>query len=307
MSSTTPTNNAPMPQIPFGPHRISRLILGGNPMGGGSHTSRFLDAAMRRYFTPERSLQLMRDCDREGVNLWQTCPTRSFPSTLDLYRRHRAEGGNLRYMAIATEVPNDWFRPGPGPGDEGTIASLVEAGAIAIAHWGSFTDRAWRAKEMEPVHDFLRKVRDAGVQVGLSTHYPEVIDYAESAGWDLDFYMACVYNPERTREEVLALLGHVTAPGDGHEVYLEDEPPRMYRVVQQTPRPCLVFKILAAGRRCGRQSDVEAAFKEAFSQIKAGDAVIVGMYPEYEDQARLDAEYVRRFSALSREYSAARP
>jgi hypothetical protein len=285
--------------VPLGQYQISRLILGGNPMGGGSHTSRLLDAAMRRYFTPEHSLQLMRDCAREGINLWQTCPTRRFPGTMALYRAHRAEGGQMHYMCIASDIPPEMSNPGPG--DVGTIAALAEGGAIAIAHWGTFTDRQWRAGNMAPVQEYLKKVRDAGLLVGLSTHYPEVIDYAESKGWDVDFYMTCVYNPERTREEVQALLGgHVTAPGDGHEVYLEADPPRMYKVVQQTLKTCLVFKILAAGRRCGRQEQVEQAFKEAFSQIKARDAVIVGMYPEYEDQARLNAEYVRRYSDLSR-------
>ena len=301
MNNDAPTTDAVMPMISLGAHRISRLILGGNPMGGGSHTSRFLDAAMRRYFTPEHSLELMRDCEEEGVNLWQTCPTRRFPATLDIYRAHRAEGGKMHYMCIATDIPNEMFSPGPGPGDAGTVASYVEVGAIAIAHWGTFTDRQWRAGDMGPVHEYLKKVRGSGVLVGLSTHYPEVIEYAEDKGWDVDFYMGCVYNPERTREEVQALLGgHVSAPGDGHEVYLEADPPRMYKVVQQTFRTCLVFKILAAGRRCGQQGQVEQAFKEAFSQIKACDAVIVGMYPEYEDQARLNAEYVRRFSGLSR-------
>jgi hypothetical protein len=112
--------------------------------------------------------------------------------------------------------------------------------------------------------------------------------------------MPCAYNPFRGREEVKALLGHVPAPGDGMEVYLEDDPPRMFKLIQQTSKTCLVFKILAAGRRCRNQEMVEETFRETFSQIKASDAVIVGMYPEWEDQVQLNAEYVRRFSELSR-------
>jgi len=44
---------------------------------------------------------------------------------------------------------------------------------------------------------------------------------------------------------------------------------------------------------------VEEAFSTSFRQMKPNDAVIVGMYPEYEDQAGMNAEYVRRFSPLS--------
>ena len=54
---------------------------------------------------------------------------------------------------------------------------------------------------------------------------------------------------------------------------------------------------MAAGRLCDRQEWVERAFEDTFRQIKPNDAVIVGMYPEYEDQAAINAEYVRRFSA----------
>lgn len=44
---------------------------------------------------------------------------------------------------------------------------------------------------------------------------------------------------------------------------------------------------------------MEQAFESAFRQMKDNDAVIVGMYPEYEDQVGINAEYVRRFSGLS--------
>ena len=56
----------PLPLVPFGPYRISRLILGDNPIHGGSHLSRFVNAQMRRYFTPEHILELLAACEREG-------------------------------------------------------------------------------------------------------------------------------------------------------------------------------------------------------------------------------------------------
>ena len=73
----------------------------------------------------------------------------------------------------------------------------------------------------------------------------------------------------------------------------------MYKAIRRTDRVCLAFKILAAGRLCDRQEWVEDAFEQAFRSIKPSDAVIVGMYPEYEDQIAINAEYTRRFSGLS--------
>jgi hypothetical protein len=56
----------------------------------------------------------------------------------------------------------------------------------------------------------------------------------------------------------------------------------------------LGFKILGAGRRCATQEMVRDAFQFAFTHIKPGDGVIVGMYPRRSDQVRANAEYARR-------------
>jgi len=122
------------------------------------------------------------------------------------------------------------------------------------------------------------------------------VDHVVSEDWDVDFFMCCVYERHRTREELLARLGDVPIPV--REVYLEGDPPRMFRAMRQTDKPCLAFKILAAGRLCDKQEWVEEAFASTFRQIKPNDAVIVGMYPEYEDQPAINAQYVCKYGAL---------
>ena len=82
--------------------------------------------------------------------------------------------------------------------------------------------------------------------VGVSTHMPAVVDAIESKGWDLDYYMTCVYERHRSEEELEKLLGQVPLPVG--EVYLKSDPPRMFKAIRQTKRTCLAFKILAAGR-----------------------------------------------------------
>lgn len=271
-----------LPTIPFGPHRLSRLIVGANPINGGSHLSRFVNHQMRRYFSSERIQQFLADCQAAGITAWQ-----SGPQNLADYRTHRASGGGLDYISLVRD----------NPGGEDEIQAAVEAGAIAVAHHGEVTDSLFKECRLDGIRPLLARARDAGLLVGISTHMPDVVDYVESAGWDVDFYMTCVYERHRSREALREMLGYVPIPV--REVYLEEDPPRMYRVIQQTERPCLAFKILAAGRLCDRQDAVEAAFEQAFRSIKPTDAVIVGMYPEYEDQIGLNAEYVRRFSGLS--------
>jgi len=122
---------------------------------------------------------------------------------------------------------------------------------------------------------------------------PDVVDAIESKGWDLDYYMTCVYERHRSAEALTELLGQAPIPVG--EVYLPNDPPRMFRTVQKTKRPCLAFKILAAGRLSERRAWVEEAFRQTFASIKPTDGVIVGIYDRYSDQPAEDAELVRRY------------
>lgn len=273
---------ASLPQIPFGDVRLSRLILGANPINGGSHLSRFVNNQMKRYFTPECIQATLAQCQADGINTWQ-----SGMGNLQAYREYVDGGGEMRYIALSAD-----YEAQPT-----MLEDLVAGGTLAVAHHGEVTDVFWREGRIDKVHEYCKRIRDAGAMVGISTHIPDVVNHVVSEGWDVDFFMCCVYERHRTREQLLARLGHVPLPLN--EVYLEDDPPRMYEAMRNAEQPCLAFKILAAGRLCDKQAWVETAFEHAFRSIKPTDAVIVGMYPEYEDQIALNADYTRRFSPLS--------
>jgi hypothetical protein len=269
--------DAKLPQVRLGRHSISRLICGANPFGGWSHSSSFLSKLMVEYYTPERVLKTLRRCQEVGVNCWQ-----SGSGSLELYRRFIAEGGKMRFLVIE-------------PGEPEKIPALAEGGCIGIAFHGEQTDRLFKQGQLDQIQDYLKRVRDAGLLVGVSTHMPAVIDTIESKGWDVDYYMTCVYERHRSAEALEKLLGQAPIPVG--EVYLPLDPPRMFKMIQQTSKPCLAFKILAAGRFSSRQELVEKAFRETFAGIKPTDAVIVGIYDRYSDQQQENAEYVRRYGS----------
>ncbi len=181
--------------------------------------------------------------------------------------------------------------------DPGRLEKISESGAIAIAHHGERTDTFYKSGCFEKVREYCKKIRQTGAMTGVSTHMPDAAARILDEGWDVDFLMCCVYERHRTREELKNLLGHV--PVSVNEVYLESDPKRMFDVMRKTDKPCLAFKILAAGRLCNKQETVMKAFESTFSQIKPNDAVIVGMYPKYEDQVALNSQYVKKFSCLS--------
>ncbi len=162
---------------------------------------------------------------------------------------------------------------------------------LALQRQGEVVDDAWQSGKMETVKEWCKKVRDMGVLVGVGTHIPEVIAGIEEQNWDVDFYAGCVYNRRRTPEEWKKVLGGEIMESP-REIYMASDPPRMYRVMRQTKKPCFAFKILAAGRTA--PEGVEQAFRTAFESIKPYDGVYVGMYPKFRDEIRINAEIVHR-------------
>ncbi len=272
-----------LPTIRLGRHEVTRLILGANPFYGFSHFNRLFDQHMLEWSTPENVLRTVRACEENGINTWQFSDARR---GLEDLRRYREQGGKIQWILLSSRRMEE---------DLSTIPAVARLGPLGIVHHGGTTDRRWRNGEHGKIRDFLKAVRDSGVLVGLSTHNPLVVEEVESRGWDVDFFMCCVYRLTRTDQEIVNLLGQRPLG----EVYLPQDPPRMYRAIRQTRKPCLAFKILAAGRLTNTPEAMDEAFRFAFENIKPTDAVIVGMYPRYSDQVRENAERARRILGVT--------
>ena len=70
--NTTRADGSGVPLVPFGAHRVSRLIVGGNPVSANSHVSRDLSLEMMDYFTSDRIKAMLRRCEEAGINTWQS-------------------------------------------------------------------------------------------------------------------------------------------------------------------------------------------------------------------------------------------
>jgi hypothetical protein len=266
-----------LPTVAFGPHQITRLIVGGNPLCGNAHSTKAAGDEMREYFTAEQVVETLHRCEQAGINTLQA--RGDFHRILHWRELFRREGGRLHFIAQTASEMHDVFE---------NIRVLAATGAIGIYHHGTETDRLWQEGKIDAVRDYLQCMRDCGVQVGLGTHIPEVIDHAEGQGWDVDFYMACCYNLSREKHESQLVSGR---PGDVDEQYLAADRERMCETIRATDKTCLAFKILAAGRNCASQDDVRAAFQYAFDHIKPQDAVVVGMFPKHIDQIAFNVEH----------------
>jgi len=98
-----------------------------------------------------------------------------------------------------------------------------------------------------------------------------------------------------TPERVVELLKRCEQAGINtwQNSYLPSDPPQMFKAIQATRKPCLAYKVLAAGRRISTPAEVRRSFEAALANIKPTDALIVGMYQQFGDQVGENAATVR--------------
>ena len=275
------SGSALLPTVKFARQDITRMIVGSNPFYGYSHFNPIFDQLMREWYTQDRRLEVLRACERQGINTWQV---HYCDDAIADFKRYRSEGGRMHLVLLADNALMK---------DLALLPQVAKLGPLGIAHHGGVTDTRFRNGEQQKIKDFLKAVRDAGVRVGLSTHNPAVIDTAESQGWDVDYYQACLYRVSRTPEEARAEYKESPI----NEIYMEKDPERMCKMIRQTKKPCLAFKLFGAGRTIASSRQIESAFRFALSNIKPSDAVIVGMFPRFSDQVRENTGIVRRLLA----------
>jgi hypothetical protein len=273
--SAKPDSAPQVPRMKFFNAEISRIVLGVNPFYGYAHFNNNFGASMKEWYTPERVCEVMHRSNQYGINAFNYVHLDRAPQDL---ARFVAEGGNMHLIIQVTKGV-----------DAGMLVRTVKP--LALQRQGEVVDDAFQSGKMETVKEWCKKARDLGVLVGVGTHIPEVITQVEEEGWDVDFYSGCVYNRRRTADEWRKVLSGELLEMP-HEIYLQSDPQRMYKVMSQTEKPCFAFKVLAAGRITGK--GVEQAFRTAFEIIKPTDGIYVGMYPRYRDEIRENVEIVQR-------------
>lgn len=264
----------------IGDLEVSRLIVGSNPFTGKSHLSPATDTDMRSHFTEERVFAMLQRCEDVGINAVQS---RGSQPIMGLLKKYRDLGGHLFWLA-QTGKSLDTF-------DE-ELDEMMKYAPSAICIHGELSDALYLEGRLDLLSSLLSKMRKKGLPVGICSHFPEVLTYAEEQKLRPDYYMASVYNlflPDPSRDE--------KTHGERFE---DSDAPKMYEVIRSLSAPTVALKILGAGRKCGTQEEVRNTFIQAFASIKEGDGVLVGMFDKYVDQVQLNAEYTKEAIRLAK-------
>lgn len=256
-----------LPMVALGKHEVSRLIVGSNPFIGHSHQSDEVNLDMARYYRADADgrypqvVETLFECERAGIN---TVLGRGDDRVIGFLREYWGTGGTMQWIGqTAPERPL-----------LENIKAIGDAGAIACYHHGGETDRLAYDGELEKAKPLLDAIHDAGMVAGLGGHDTKTHRQAEEMGLDVDFYMVCFYN--------IFIRG---------EVYLPEDRETACAFIQEIEKPCLAYKILAAGR-----NNAGEAFGYAFKNIKPTDAVVVGMFTKHHpNQVLENSDLARRF------------
>ncbi|MCQ2432944.1 MAG: hypothetical protein MJ175_10120 [Clostridia bacterium] len=257
----------------IGDAEVTRLIVGSNPFTGKSHLNSETDADMRSYFSDEQVFSMLRRCEEAGINAVQS---RGSMPVMGLIERYRAQGGKLLWLAQSGKNLTTFV-------DE--LDEMMKYHPSAVCIHGELTDELYLAGMLDKLGELLDLIRKKNVPAGICAHFPEVLTYAEEQGLHPDYYMASMYNiaqPDRSHD--------INPTGERFE---DSDIPKMYEVIRKLSAPTIALKILGAGRRCANQEMVKNVFMEAFSSMKPGDGVLVGMFDKYVDQIALNAAYTR--------------
>jgi hypothetical protein len=261
-----------METIRLGTLEVGRFILGSNPFAGFSHQGPRVDAEMAGYYTVDRIKRTLREAEELGVTAWIG---RVDQHVVRLVREYRDEGGRIRW--IAQTCPEIGSTPAP------SIQRAKSAGADACYLHGGVMDHLLANGRLGEVAGHLRMIRDAGLPAGIAGHRPEVFEWAEREGADVDFYMCSYYDPIPRDREAAHVSGF-------REVYRESDRAAMVVRIATLSKPAIHYKILAAGR-----NDPAAAFAFAARHLRRGDAVCVGVFTrDAPDQLRSDVELFER-------------
>lgn len=250
-----------LPTISIASHRVTRLIIGGNPYSGISHRSAVASQAMIDYYTTIQIMMDLRQAERNGIN---TVLARADRHIMRVLNEYWNAGGTIQWIA---QTPKDTEYADLNE----YLQIIARYKPIAIYHHGGTTDKLYAEGRLDSLHESLKHIRDLGCAVGVGTHDPQVLKYCYSEGYDVDFYVCALYNHTRHRE-----------------LYLPNDRYTAFSAIQAIPMPIIAIKVLAAGRNEPRE-----ALRLALENIKPTDAMAVGMYTQFQpDQIRQNVHTV---------------
>lgn len=256
----------PLPSGKIGDQIISRLIMGGNLIGGYAHSRelQYVSTLMRRYNTPAKIRETLELGEANGITAINTWVQDDNSALFE----HWKAGGRIKWIAQARLDPTGGFSQ---------IQRAIDEGAVAVHLTGDTCENLVKEGKVAKLGESLAFTRSRKRVAGLAGHDLKVITASEAAGLAPDFYLKTFHSHDYF---TAPKPGETDPVGPNDNSWCQD-PQAVIEVMARVKRPWIAFKILAAGAIPPR-----AAFPYAFNS--GADFILVGMFDwQIEENAKL--------------------
>ena len=242
---------------------ISRVICGGNLIGGWAHSRDliYVSPLIKAYHTDEKVLETFRLAERRGINTALTNPVSN--SVINAYRK---EGGKMQ-----------WISDCAAGNLKDAIKSSIDNGADAVYVQGGKCDKMVKDGQMKALEETMSFMKDQLVPCGLGAHCLETVRECVKAGFEPDFWVKTLHRdnywsatPEQNRRNFDEISGS-NDHNRSHDNMWCINAQETIAYMATLKKPWIAFKTLAAGAIHPRN-----AFQWCFEN--GADFLCVGMF-----------------------------
>ena len=250
-----------VPKGKIGDFELSKLVMGGNLIGGWSHARDliYVDKLIKMYHTDEKVMATLQLAEKCGINA-----IISNPAQLRVVHKYNHEtGGKIKFISDCG-VGNTFI--------DGIEAS-IKGGADALYSHGGRSDIRYYNNDptfFDDLHKGLELIRSYGKPAGVGAHRIETIRACVEHGIKPDFWVKTLHTHDYWSAQVDLENKDVPEPGwkDNNFCNKTEETVAYMSTLEE---PWIAFKTLAAGAL-----KPEHGFKFAFDN--GADFICVGMY-----------------------------
>jgi len=291
-STPTAAGGETMPLARIGNARVSRLMVGGNLIGGFMHSRdlRYVNTLFDAYVDEEKILQTLKMAEDQGVNT-------VFETGAQYVRKYNERhGGKMQF------IPHIKVDEKQKEGDlERHVQQQVDSGACALYVWGVAGDTLTMHGRVDLIKRAVELAKAHELPVGVGGHSLQMVVQCEKHDVPCDFYVKTLHSddypsatPKAMRKDFAWLVG---GPGWYDNMWCID-PEETIEVMRKVEKPWIAFKVLAAGAIHPRQG-----LRYAFDN--GADVVALGMFDfQVEEDCHIARDAIQRAQKRPRPWRA---
>jgi phosphoheptose isomerase len=258
-----------LPKGKIGGHEISRLVAGGNLIGGWAHSRdlQYVPSLFRAYNTEKKIFETLMLAEKAGINTINI----GFPTMETMNKYRKLTGSKIKVIV----------QVGPDKDKKDIYVNInkaVDMGMDIIQVQGNWCDWLVRDNEIEIISKMMNKIRENGITAGLASHTIDSLIACEEQGIIPDYYMKTMHHDQYWSAHPRENRFPFEVDGKKHLDHnrFHDNlfclfPDRTVEFVNRAKVPVMGFKVLAAGA-----IQPEDGFNWAFQN--GADFICVGMF-----------------------------